>query len=70
MDPRDWRFPMACPVCQMVAGKPLRVVTDSSVLVVEVHCESCRHDWSLTAPAPSLFFQKKDDRRHPRDIED
>ncbi|HUQ89104.1 MAG TPA: hypothetical protein VM096_16215 [Vicinamibacterales bacterium] len=70
MDPRDWRFPMACPLCRVEAGKPVRVVTDAAVLVVEVRCESCRHDWALSAPSPALLFHRKDDRRHPGSVDE
>ena len=43
MKSKDWRFPMACPVCQAVNGNPFRVTADGKALKVEVRCGACQY---------------------------
>jgi len=62
-NPKDWRFPMTCPVCQASQGFPYFVTSDDASVTVQIVCSGCRNDWSITAPSPSLFLMRKTDRR-------
>ena len=63
MDPKDWKFPMACPRCTSATGNPIRVSTDHYKLTVELRCGDCSHQWKLSEPSPSLFLRARADRR-------
>jgi hypothetical protein len=63
MDAKDWRFPMACPACAAVNGKPHRAHTRTDALVIELRCGTCQHEWELSAPPPAVFLRRKEDRR-------
>ena len=63
MDAKDWRFPMACPACEAMMGKPFRADTLSDALVIELRCGTCSHEWELSAPTPAIFLKRKEDRR-------
>jgi hypothetical protein len=64
MEAKDWHFPMACPKCGGVAGTPVRAHTEEAdVLVLELRCIACQHQWAISAPAPSVFLAPKQDRR-------
>jgi hypothetical protein len=63
MDPKDWRFPMECPACHAATGSPFRAHTHTEDLVIELRCHTCRHEWEISAPAPSIFLKRKEDRR-------
>ena len=63
MDAKDWRFPMACPACKAMSGKPHRAHTNTDELVIEMRCSNCRHEWELSAPPPAVFLIRKQDRR-------
>jgi hypothetical protein len=66
MNPKDWQFPMACPRCASEKGNPVRVLTNDSVLTVEVRCGDCRHEWALSEPSPAIFLKAEGDRRKSR----
>ena len=57
-DPKDWHFPMTCPVCKASCGTPSRVSTTNGLLTVDVECGACLHEWPISAPAPSIFLSK------------
>jgi hypothetical protein len=63
MKASDWRFPMACPSCEAVAGTPYRVQTETPTLTLALRCGNCRHEWDISAPSPMLFVKAKHDRR-------
>ena len=64
MDAKDWRFPMACPVCKAAAGFPYCANTLQHELMLELRCRDCRHEWVISAPSPStLVLRRKEDRR-------
>lgn len=63
MQAKDWHFPMPCPVCGVVTRAPYRAWTGDAVLWVELRCDTCRHEWTLTAPAPTVILMPQSDRR-------
>jgi hypothetical protein len=63
MDAKNWRFPMVCPTCKAVTGRPFRAVTHANDLIVSVRCDACQFAWEISAPAPLIFFRPKPDRR-------
>jgi hypothetical protein len=63
MNARDWRFPMACPKCDAVAGTPHRVETDAATLTLALCCGDCHYRWEISAPSPSVFLKAQADRR-------
>lgn len=58
MNANDWKFPMDCPACKSVAGNPYGARTEPEELVIKLRCGDCRHEWTMSAPAPLIF------RRH------
>ena len=68
MNPKDWKFPMACPACGSVKGSPYSVMTDDTTLKVDLRCGDCRHEWAIAGPSPSIFLKQKDDRRTKRAV--
>ena len=69
MDARDWRFPMTCPSCAALAGRPHRVSADHKTLSLDVRCLECRHEWPISAPSPTVCLVAKPDRRsQPRAV--
>ena len=63
MDAKTWRFPMVCPTCKAVTGRPFRADTHADNLIVSLRCDACQYAWEIAAPAPSIFFSPKQDRR-------
>jgi len=55
MNPRDWKFPMACDVCGSTDGTPFRVTSDTATLTVHVRCHRCRTEWAIVGSVPSMF---------------
>jgi hypothetical protein len=64
MDPRDWRFPTACPVCNSVAAVPCKATTtEANALELCIRCPHCAHEWVWTAQSPPIVIKPKEDRR-------
>jgi hypothetical protein len=57
-DPKDWHFPMVCPVCKAECGTTCRVSTAKGLLTVNIECGACLHEWPISAPAPAVFLSK------------
>ena len=69
MNARDWRFPMACPNCDALAGTPHAVRPDPETLSLDLRCNACQHEWVISAPSPPVYLLAKlDRRRKPRPI--
>ena len=65
MDPKDWRFPMACLACQAVAVFPFRAHTLKDELRLELRCRNCHHEWVMSSPHPVMFYRNQDRRSEP-----
>jgi hypothetical protein len=65
MEVKDWRFPMACPKCQAATAFPYNVTTDG-LIIVDIRCRSCHHQWVLSSPMPPFFLRQKEEFRKPR----
>jgi hypothetical protein len=65
MNARDWRFPMACPSCDAMAGTPHCARADHETLSLGLRCTTCRNEWEISAPCPALILKIKPDRRKP-----
>lgn len=64
-NPSDWRFPMACPSCEAVAGVPVSALTSVAprILQVRVRCTVCFHNWQVEANDPEIVLKVQPDRR-------
>ena len=48
-----WPFPMECPACKAVTGKPYRAETaeEHGSIRVILRCMSCHHEWPAEFPS-------------------
>ena len=40
-------FPIACPTCARKAGMPFKATTAPGLIMVEMRCRGCRHEWQF-----------------------
>ena len=69
MNPKDWKFPMACPACGAERGTPVSVLPDDAMLTVQVRCGGCGHGWKIAGPLPAIFLKARQDRRRIRRVD-
>ena len=65
MQAKDWRFPMACPLCAETAGTPYHASPEADAVRVKVLCSSCEHVWELVGMSSLPSLRPKPDRRRP-----
>jgi hypothetical protein len=50
-----WRFPMQCPKCAALEGRPRRVESKTAAEVtVILSCATCAHEWTEHRQTPLL----------------
>jgi len=64
----SWPAAFTCPECLEYSGLALKVESHRpGMMLVDVRCEHCAHEWQLERDMPTYAIRpKKDRRRRPR----
>ena len=68
MTDTSWPSAFTCPKCLEYSGRALKVESHRpGVLLVDVRCKQCAHEWQLERDMPTYAIRpKKDRRQQPR----
>jgi len=68
MTDTSWPSAFTCPECHQYSGRAFKVASHrAGMMLVDVRCKQCAHEWQIERDIPTYAIRpKKDRRQRPR----